>query len=156
MASTQENPSRVPAIRSLFSDADPFRDFFDQPLWLSRFFDRPGVAPARGEVFAPALDVHETKDAYVVAVELAGAQKDDISIECHDSVLTIKGEKRTEREEKDEHRHYTERTFGSFIRSLRLPGDASDDVRAKFRDGVLTVEIPKVEARKPKIVAIDS
>lgn len=156
MASNQPTPSGVPARHSLLTDADPFRDFFDQPLWLSRFFDRPAGAPARGGVFAPALDVHETKDAYVVTVELAGASKDDIGVESHDGLLTVKGEKKTERETEEEHRHYTERTYGAFSRSLRLPTDASSDLKASFRDGVLTIEIPKIEERKPKVVAIES
>ena len=65
-------------------------------------------------------------------------------------------EKRSEREEKDEHRHYTERSYGSFSRSVRLPADASDDVAAKFKDGVLTIEIPKVAEKKPRTVSIQS
>ena len=154
-------PTRVtgsPVQRTSFSETDPFRDFFEQPLWLSRFFDRPLGAAARAGVtgFAPALDVKETKDNYQVTVELPGAKKDDISVECHDNVLTIKGEKRSEHEEKDEHRHYTERSYGSFSRTLTLPGDASNDVRASFRDGVLTLTIPKAEERKPRVVRIDS
>jgi len=105
--------------------------------------------------WAPAMDIVENDESYAITIELAGARKDDVTIECHDNMLTIKGEKHSEREEKDEHRHYKERSFGSFSRSIRLPADASDDVKATFRDGVLTVEIPKVEAKKPRSVSID-
>ena len=157
MAAKPTHTTGVPVRRSVFSEADPFRDFFEQPVWLSRFFDRPVGASVRGAAgFAPALDVKETKDAYVVTIELPGTKKDDISVECHDNVLTVKGEKRSEIEEKDEHRHYTERTYGSFSRSLTLPGDASNDVKAKFQDGVLTLTIPKAEERKPRVVRIES
>ena len=155
---TKSNPTAgVPVRRSVFSEADPFRDLFEQPVWLSRFFDRPAGGLTRGTAgFAPALDVKETKDAYVVTIELPGTKKEDISVECHENVLSIKGEKRTEIEEKDEHRHYSERTYGSFSRSLTLPGDASNDVKAKFHDGVLTLTIPKAEERKPRVVRIES
>lgn len=157
MASKPTQKPLLPTRRSLFSEVDPFRDFFDRPLWVSRFFERPFGAGAAGPGtgWAPAMDVTETKDAYVVTLELPGTSKDDISIECHEKVLTIRGEKRSERDEKDEHRHYIERTFGSFTRTLRLPADASEEVRATFRDGVLTVSIPKVEASKPRVVAIE-
>ena len=110
----------------------------------------------RESLWSPAVDVAESGDGYVVTVELAGANKDDISIECHDNVLTIKGEKHDEREEKDEHRHYVERSYGSFTRSFRMPPDASDDIAASFRDGVLTVQVKKHAEKKPKVVAIES
>lgn len=155
-SSKTTKPGEVPALTRLFSEIDPFRDFFDRPLWASRLFDRPFGGASAGTIWAPAMDVTETRDAYVVTLELAGTSKDDISIECHEGVLTIRGEKKNEREERDEHRHYTERTFGSFSRTLRLPADASDEVKATFREGVLTVSIQKVAERKPKVVSIDS
>ena len=67
-----------------------------------------------------------------------------------------RGQVGIEVEEKDEHRHYSERSYGSFSRSLTLPGDASDDVKAKFVDGVLMLTIPKAEERKPRVVRIES
>jgi HSP20 family protein len=103
------------------------------------------------------MDVAESKDGYTVTVEVAGAKKEDISVESHDNVITIRGEKRDEREEEDEKRHYVERTYGSFVRSFRLPANAdADGVNAKFRDGVLHVEIPKAEESKPKVVSVQS
>jgi HSP20 family protein len=145
----------VPVRRSLFGEVDPFRDFFDSPWQLSRLFRDRRPFGAEGDAFVPAMDLHETADGYAVTVELPGTKKDDVSVECHEHLLTIKGEKQSEREEKDEHRHYTERTFGRFSRSVRLPSDASDQVRALFKDGVLTVEIPKAEERKPRVVNIE-
>jgi HSP20 family protein len=100
------------------------------------------------------MDVAESKDGYTVTAEIPGVSKDDISVECHDNVITIKGEKRDEREETDEHRHYVERSYGSFSRSFRLPPDASEDIQASFRDGVLTVVVPKQEEKKPRTVTI--
>ncbi len=148
-----ERNENMPARRSRWDEQDPFRDFFRSPL-LGRLPAAWGDSSSRA--WAPAVDVAESPDGYVVTVELAGANKDDVTVECHDNVLTITGEKKDEREEKDEHRHFVERSYGSFTRSFRMPPDASDDIKAAFRDGVLTVEVQKHEEKKPKIVSIDS
>ena len=140
--------------RSFWSEVDPFRDFFQSPL-------RAGVLQnslrrRRESGWSPAVNLSEDEDAYLVTVELAGVEKDDVGIESHDNVLTIKGEKRDEGEETAKHRHYVERSFGQFTRSFRLPTDASDDVVANLKDGVLTVRVKKHEEEKPKVVAINS
>ena len=109
----------------------------------------------RAPVFAPAMDVGETDAAYVVTVEIPGASRDDVAVEVEEGMLTIRGEKKSEREEKKERRRWIERSYGSFTRSFRLPSDAQlDRIEAGFKDGVLTVTIPKAEARKPRAVAI--
>lgn len=131
---------------------DPFRE-----LELFR-----GFAPFRDRLrnselarWAPAVDVAENDNGYTVTVELAGAKKDDVTVEVHDNVLTIRGEKRNEREEKDEQRRYVERSYGSFSRAFTLPANAAGDkVVAAFKDGVLTVEIPKQEESKPKVISV--
>lgn len=148
-----ERTENTPTRRNIWDEMDPFRDFFRSPL-RGRVMNAPwGEAGER--TWAPAVDVCESPEGYVVTVELAGANKDDVTIECHDNVLTVKGEKKDEREEKDEHRHYVERSFGTFMRSFRMPPDASDDVKATFKDGVLTISVNKVEEKKPRVVAID-
>ena len=148
-----QQDSNVPTRQNRWDEQDPFRDFFRSPL-------RGGVLAPWGtsaeHPWSPAVDVAESGSGYVVTVELAGAKKDDVTVECHDNLLTIKGEKKHEREEQDEHRHFVERSFGSFTRSFRMPPDASDDIQASFRDGVLTVEVKKHEEKKPKVVAIES
>ena len=148
--------SNTPARRGSFADVDPFfRDFFESSRWPSLFrqIGNEGGSPAR---WSPAMELTEADGGYAITLELAGTKPEDIQVECHEHVLTVKGEKRSEREEKDEHRHYTERSFGSFSRSVRLPADSSDDVIAKFKDGVLTIEVPKAEEKKPRTVAIES
>jgi len=150
---TENNDTPV-VRRSVWDDLDPFRDFFRAPL-RTRLASNPwGDLPQR--TWSPAMDIAESENGYVVTVELPGASKDDITVESHDHVLTIKGEKRDEREEQDEHRHFVERSYGSFTRSFRMPPDSSDEVEASFRDGVLTVEIAKHEEKKPRVVAIGS
>jgi HSP20 family protein len=103
----------------------------------------------------PALDIHETDGEYAVTVELAGARKEDVTVECHDGILTIRGEKKSEREEEKEKRRFVERRYGTFSRSFSLPSDAdSEKIDAKFENGVLTLTIPKSEAAKPRTVAV--
>ena len=144
---TETNDS-VSVRQSVWDDLDPFRDFFRSPL-------RRSALVGRDRPWAPAMDIRESQDAYAVTLELPGASKDDVFVECHDNVLTIKGEKRDEREEKEEHRHYVERSYGSFTRSFRLPADASDQIKATFRDGVLSIDVAKNEEKKPRTVAIE-
>ncbi|MBW2228936.1 MAG: Hsp20/alpha crystallin family protein [Deltaproteobacteria bacterium] len=146
----------LPVRRSLFGEIDPFRDFFDSRRGLARLFREDWPEIGRSAGFAPAMDVHETEAGYAVTVELPGMKKEDVTVECREHLLTVKGEKRSEREEKDEHRHYTERSFGRFSRSVRLPSDAGDDVKARFDAGVLTIDIPKEEEHKPQVVHIES
>jgi len=108
-----------------------------------------------GRGFAPAVDVAENNDEYVVSAELPGAKPEDVTVELHEGVLTLRGEKRHERDEHTEHARYVERSYGSFSRSFALPQNANGEkVQAGFKDGVLTLRIPKREEAKPRTIAI--
>ncbi|MGF1639380.1 MAG: Hsp20/alpha crystallin family protein [Rhodospirillales bacterium] len=128
------------------------RDFdrmFDD-LWQS--FELPvlgRVGRERGFV-TPRLDMHETDTDIVVTAELPGMEEKDVEVVLTDNVLTIKGEKRAEHEEKEEGYAYRERSFGAFERRIPLDTEiVGDKVEAAFRNGVLTVTLPKApEARK--------
>ena len=116
-----------------------------------------GAAPARSRGFAPPVDVSETADEYLVTAELPGTKPEDVTVELNDGVLTIRGEKRVERDEHKEHARYVERVFGSFVRSFTLPQNAdSEKVQASFADGVLTLRVPKRAEAKPRTIAIQS
>lgn len=149
-----EKRSAVPVRIDPFAEFDLIRDW-GRPLGMPRLMrDVFGGRPEPGQ-WLPPVDIVENDDAYSITVEIPGARKEDVNVESHDNVLTIKGEKKSEREEKDEHRHYVERSYGSFSRAFTLPSDAAGDkVKATFRDGVLTIEVPKAEERKPKVVDI--
>jgi len=103
----------------------------------------------------PALDVVEAEAEYRVTAELPGMDAKDVELTLADDMLTIKGEKKEEREEKSENYHLSERRFGSFQRSLPLPrGVDRAKVEARFDKGVLTVVLPKTQeaaAAKAKI-----
>ncbi|HVP28266.1 MAG TPA: Hsp20/alpha crystallin family protein [Myxococcota bacterium] len=113
------------------------------------------IEGGRGRAHQPAVDIDENDKSYTLSVELPGVKKDDVSVELENGILTIHGEKKSEREEKKGSSRWVERSFGSFHRSFTLPANAvSDRVEATFKDGVLVVTIPKVESPKPKVIAI--
>jgi HSP20 family protein len=110
--------------------------------------------PAVGD-WAPSMDISETKDSLVAKVEAPGMDQKDIQISLQENLLTIKGEKKQEREEKDERYHRVERSYGSFTRSVRLPvGVDASKVTATFKNGLLTVTMPKTPAAKGTTIPI--
>jgi len=137
---------------------DPFEDLDIFGRW-SPFRGRTPLA-ARLEQgghgqFLPAVDIAEDDDRYVITVEVPGTKSEDVTIEVHGNILTIRGEKRNEREGEKEHRRWVERTYGTFSRSFTLADNAdTDQVKATFENGVLTIEVPKREESKPKVISI--
>jgi HSP20 family protein len=126
---------------------------------LDRLFDRfwegnfPQI-PAMGD-WTPALDVSETKDAIVVKAEVPGMDAKDIELSLLGDVLTLKGEKKQEKEEKDEHYYRVERSYGAFARAVRLPASVDGSkVAASFKNGLLTVTLPKAPAAKGATIPI--
>ena len=145
-----------------FSQAvDSFRDFGDMQAEVNRLFDnflgRPAQQPGSMErVWAPAVDMFETKDALMVAAELPGLDEKDIHLSIIGDVLSIRGERQWNQEVKQESYYRGERWYGKFERSLPLPMPVqADKVTAKYRDGVLTITLPKVEEIRPKEIKID-
>src|SRR5437773_2480162 len=93
--------------------------------------------------WSPALDVFDDKDSFVVKAELPGMKKEDINLSLHDGVLTISGERKFERENKEGETFRSERYFGKFQRSVTLPAAVdANKVKASYKDGVLSVELP--------------
>lgn len=100
---------------------------------------------------APASDASSDEGAYRITMELPGVEEKDIDLSVHDGVVSIKGEKSAEREEKGETWFFTERQYGSFSRSFRLPPDADGEkVEAHLKDGVLSVTIPRQDTPTPE------
>jgi HSP20 family protein len=121
-------------------------DRFFEPMWSE--------LPALGE-WEPALDVTETKDAVVVKAELPGVEQKDIAVSFQDGVLTIKGEKQAEKEEKDKRYHRVERSYGAFFRSFRLPAEVdAGKVTATFKDGVVTITLPKAPEARSTLIPV--
>lgn len=139
---------------SKLSVGHPFSALRDE---IDRVFEEVGrglPTPSLGQI-APRVDVSETEAAIVVTAELPGLEEKDVEIDFTDDVLTIKGEKKSEKEEKDEKRHVSERTYGSFYRAIRLPtGVDPAAIEAKISNGVLTVTAPKPAPRVTKKIEI--
>jgi HSP20 family protein len=139
----RNNKPLMPATRDDFFD--PFVTFRRE---MDRMFDDffgGGFLRAHGrQGITPAVDIDETDKEVMVTAELPGVSDKDVEVTLAGDILTIRGDKRTEHEEKNGDSYYMERRFGSFSRSLRLPFDVSDEkVDAKFKDGVLTIHVPK-------------
>lgn len=130
------------------------------PTRMGRLMDelfREWPATSRRGDVVPALDVSENDKQYTISVELPGVRKDDVHVELGDGMITIRGEKKSEREETKDQGRYVERSYGAFSRSFRLPADADPDhLDASFRDGVLTLKVAKSEAAKPRSISIKS
>jgi HSP20 family protein len=124
-------------------------------LWDS-FFEEGSRRKGKGKgEWFPSLDVSETKNEIVVKAEIPGIDPKDIDISLADGLLTIRGEKKQEKEEKEENYHLIERSYGSFSRSVRLPGEVkSDKINATYKNGLLKVSLPKSEEAKKKEIKI--
>jgi HSP20 family protein len=142
-------------LHRLRSEIDRLFDDFGMGSWLPQF--RRGAFDAepfwRGEISwakIPVVDIAETAKGYEITAELPGIDEKNVEVKYVDGTLTIKGEKKDEREEKKENYHLSERSYGSFQRSFSVPdGVDADKVEASFKNGVLTVTLPKTpEAQK--------
>jgi HSP20 family protein len=114
-------------------------------------------AASEGSVaFGPVMDFVDTGEALQVKVELPGVTKEGVEISLKDDQLTIKGEKKEEREENTDTRYFVERTYGTFSRTLTLPSLVkSDQVKAIFENGVLVITLPKDEEEKVREVQVN-
>jgi HSP20 family protein len=142
---------------------DPFRDvttlqermnrLFDQALSRTRMDDEEGLTAS---MWSPAVDIFETSDSIVMKAELPGVSRDNIEIRVQDNTLMLKGERKFEREVKEENYLRIERSYGAFQRAFNLPTVVQQDkIKAVFKDGVLEVTMSKAEEEKPKQVKID-
>jgi len=123
---------------------------------FNRFWGGAIQAPDWFEgAWVPSVDVTETDDAYVIEADLPGLSKDDIELVIVDNVITLKGERRNEHEEKAKGYHRFERYYGGFQRSFEIPGGFNGDkVTAQMSNGVLQVTVPKREEAKPKQIQV--
>ena len=105
--------------------------------------------------WAPLVDITEDDKEYLIKAEVPEVKKEDVKVSVQDDVLTIAGERKFEKEEKDKKYHRVERAYGSFYRSFTLPDDANaQKVVAEFKEGVLKVRLPKTEKAKPKSIEV--
>ena len=147
----------VPALTGTWRD---FRQEIDRLFErFSEGFDSVALQPFTNvqKLFEPltsgfahlSVDVAENGKAYTITAELPGVPEKDVEVSVSDDMLIIKGEKRQEREEKDDNHYISERSYGSFRRMFSLPrGTDADKIEAHFKNGILTVSVPKTEEKQ--------
>ncbi len=144
-------------------DVSPWSPMADLSTEMNRVFERffgPGTLDDDGlsaHSMVPEVDITEREDSYILKADLPGVSKDDVKITLRENMLTIRGEKKKEKEEKQRNSFRSERMYGTFERTFTLPSMVRDEkIQANFKDGVLTVEIPKSEEVKPKEIPVKS
>jgi HSP20 family protein len=136
-----------------FADTDEFptglRLFQDS---INRLLSEDG---GRTRPWAPAVDILETENELVLKADVPGVELEDIDIQIENGTLTVKGERKVEKDEKSKGFHRMERSYGSFVRIFTVPDTVdSEHVKAGYESGVLTITLPKKEIAKPKAIKV--
>ena len=138
-------------------DLDKFlENYFDEPFkrFIHERFPRFETLTGIGQI-TPSVDMYEKGDAIVVKADLPGIDKDNINISVSDGILTLKGEVKKEKEVKEGDYFYSERSFGSFARSISLPTKVKENkIDAKYVDGILEITLPKAPEAKAKEIKV--
>lgn len=129
---------------------------FDPFAEINRFQNELARSFGEGQrTFAPAVDIYEEKDAFVVKAELAGVKPEEIHVDVENGILTLKGERKLDRDETKDGYHRIERWYGTFHRQFTLPRTVdAERIEALTRDGVLTVRIPKRSENKGQKISV--
>ncbi len=131
----------------------PWRDMMNMRDMVDRFFEEPSRGVS--EAFHPTVSVRETDKQLIIEADLPGVRQEDLDVEIEDDKVTIKGERKYEKEVKREDYYHMESSFGSFSRMIALPSYVeADKAVAEVKEGVLTVIIPKKEQKKAKKLVI--
>jgi HSP20 family protein len=140
---------------------DPTTEYSVLQNRMNRLFEETFGAPlsrggsAGAGVWSPAVDIFESGDEIVIKAEVPGVARDQVHVEVDGGVLTLRGERKVEKEVKEENCHRVERSFGTFHRSFALPDSVDPDkVRAELKEGVLEVRLGKKELAKPKQIQV--
>ncbi len=136
---------------------DPAREFTSLQNQMNRLFS--GLSPAGDDLmatgFVPAVDIYEDEHAITLKAEVPGIEEKDIDVRLENQTLTLRGERKFEKEEKEENFHRIERRYGSFTRSFTLPNTVDvENVKAEYANGVLSVRLPKRAEAKPRQIRV--
>ena len=138
---------------------DPFRDVIalqNRVNSLFRDFSEGGDSPLTTASFVPAVDIYEDAQKVVLKLEVPGIEEKDLDVRVENNTLTIKGERKFEKEEKEENFHRIERRYGSFYRAFTLPSTVdTENVQASYNAGVLKVELKKKAEAQPKQIKVN-
>jgi HSP20 family protein len=140
---------------------DPFRDVFTLQNRMNSLFQEFNRSQGEGDAlstasFAPPVDIYEDEHKIVLKLEVPGMKENELDIQLENNVLTVKGERRFEKEEKEENFHRIERRYGSFYRSFTIPSTVNpESVKASYDAGVLRLELEKRAEAKPKQIKVE-
>jgi HSP20 family protein len=142
-------------IMAMLTRWEPFRDLARLQDEMTRLFDDRMFRTSESVGWTPACDIYEDDDALTLRFELAGVEPKDVDIRFENGVLTVKGERKLEKEEKRENYHRIERAYGTFTRSFSLPATVdAEKIRAESKVGVLSVVLPKRSEAKPRAIQV--
>ena len=140
---------------------DPFGEIYTLQERMNRLFEDLLPTTRKGEeelnvgTFHPAVDIYEEDKGITLKAELPGIKKEDVHLEINDGVITLRGERKFEKEDKKDNYHRIERSYGSFNRSFTLPSTVDrDKIKAHYKDGILEVTLPTAEEAKPKSIPV--
>ncbi len=134
---------------------DPFREFNALNERMGGFLGRNWEAPLSTTAWNPAVDIFENDNEIIIKAELPGMNAKDIEVKIENNILMLKGERRFEKETKEENYHRVEREYGTFSRAFTLPVAVNPEkVVAEYKDGLLKVVLPKKEEIKPKPIKV--
>jgi len=139
---------------------DPFRDLVTLRDRMNRLFEDVSGPGSEGKdvmasAWAPSVDIYENENEVVLAAEIPGVDEKDVEIKVEDNNLTLRGERKFEKETREENYHRIERSYGSFFRSFALPSYIDQDrIEAEHENGVLRIRMPKRAELRPRKVKI--
>lgn len=134
---------------------EPYRDMVRLQDEMARLFDDRGFRAGESVGWTPAADIYEDGEGVTLRFELAGVDPKDVDIRFENGVLTLKGERKLEREDQRQNYHRIELAYGTFTRSFSLPGTVdADKIRAESKHGVLNVFVPKRPEAKPRSIQV--
>lgn len=136
---------------------DPFGVTEELQHEMNRLFGRSLMKRnGWGRPFEPEIDVIEEKDHFLVKADLPGIKKEELDIKVEGRLLTLKGERKEEKETKEKNYYSSERFYGTFTRVIELPTDVkAEEVKAAYKDGVLEISLPKTEGAKAKQIRVE-
>jgi len=138
---------------------DPFRDLTTFRERMNKLFEDTLSTREEKDLMAtawsPSVDIYETENEIVLSAELPGVSEDDVEIKIEDRTLSLKGERKLEKETKEENYHRIERSYGSFYRSFTLPNNVDmEKIKAEHDNGILKISMPKKPELKPRKIKV--
>ena len=140
---------------AMLTRMEPFRDLARLQDEMSRMFNDRLITGGESVGWSPAVDIFEDEERFVLRFELAGVEAKDVQIQFENGVLTLRGERKLDNEDRRDNYHRVELSYGTFTRSFSLPGTIdAEKIQAEAKNGILTVTLPKREEAKPRAIQV--